>query len=61
MEEILDLVTFGRYHYLACVALYLYFCAGAFINYNYGFYLLNPESQEEPEVIPKLYTCVPMD
>jgi hypothetical protein len=50
-------ITFGKYHYVLSAAIYLFFISGGFLNYNWGFMLLNPETEEGVEVAPKLFTC----
>jgi hypothetical protein len=57
LDDVMERLPFGRYQIWLCVAIYLFFVSGGLINYNWGFFLLNPETEGGQESVPKLYIC----
>jgi hypothetical protein len=61
LDDVMERLPFGRYQVWLCVAIYLFFISGGLINYNWGFFLLNPETEGEQASVPKLYMCEPIN
>lgn len=58
LEEVQEMVPNGKFQWIFGAAIYLFFCSAAFMSYNWGFFLLNPETEGgEHDIIEKLYTC----
>ena len=57
LDDVMERAPFGWYQAWLCVAIYLFFVSGGLLNYNWGFFLLNPETEGEQESVPKLYMC----
>lgn len=52
----------GRYEHRVTASLFLFFVGAAFLNYNFSFFLLNPDAAKEGSdtaAIAKTYTCYP--
>ena len=43
-DQVVESIPMGQFHYVYMVAIYLFFVSGGFVNYNFDFFLLNPET-----------------
>jgi MFS family permease len=57
------LPTSGKYEHRVSASLFLFFVGAAFLNYNFSFFLLNPDTSttSAEHLSPKTYTCYPIN